>query len=59
MVQKRRTLAESLQRSRKQANSVRRRRKLIKPQREIDLVDNAIADEQLLSPVLREQLGKN
>jgi len=59
MVQKRRTLAESLQRSRKQANSVRRRRKLIKLQREIDLVDNAIADEQLLSPVLREQLGKN
>lgn len=59
MVQKRRSLAESLQRSRKQANSVRRRRKLIKLQREIDLVDNAIADEQLLSPVLREQLGKN
>ena len=59
MVQKCRTLAESLQRSRKQANSVRRRRKLIKLQREIDLVDNAIADEQLLSPVLREQLGKN
>lgn len=59
MVQKRRTLAESLQRSRKQANSVRRCRKLIKLQREIDLVDNAIADEQLLSPVLREQLGKN
>jgi hypothetical protein len=59
MVQKRRILAESLQRSRKQRNAVRRRKKLIKLQREIDVVDNAIADEQLLSPILREQLGQS
>jgi hypothetical protein len=27
-------------------------------QREIDVIDDAIADEQLLSPSLREQLAK-
>ncbi|MGB6440224.1 MAG: hypothetical protein WBE89_13025, partial [Methyloceanibacter sp.] len=36
----------------------RRRKKLIKLQREIDVIDDAIADEQLLSPSLREQLAK-
>ena len=58
MVQKRRTLAESLLRSRKGAKAAKRRKKLIKLQREIDVIDDAIADEQLLSPSLREQLAK-
>ena len=58
MVQKRRVLAESLLRSRKGAKAARRRKKLIKLQREIDVIDDAIADEQLLSPSLREQLAK-
>jgi beta-phosphoglucomutase-like phosphatase (HAD superfamily) len=57
MVQKRRVLAESLLRSRKGAKAARRRKK-IKLQREIDVIDDAIADEQLLSPSLREQLAK-
>jgi hypothetical protein len=55
MVQKRRVLADSLLRSRKGAKAARRRKKLIKLQREIDVIDDAIADEQLLSPSLREQ----
>jgi hypothetical protein len=58
MVQKRRTLAESLLRSRKGAKAAKRRKKLIKLQREIEVIDDAIADEQLLSPSLREQLAK-
>ena len=58
MVEKRRKLAESLVRSRKGSKAVRRRKKLIKLQREIDVIDDAIADEQLLSPSLREQLAK-
>ena len=58
MVQKRRTLAESLLPSRKGAKAAKRRKKLIKLQREIDVIDDAIADEQLLSPSLREQLAK-
>jgi hypothetical protein len=58
MVQKRRTLAESLLRTRKRAKAAKRREKLIKLQREIDVIDDAIADEQLLSPSLREQLEK-
>ena len=40
------------------AKAARRRKKLIKLQREIDVIDDAIADEQLLSPSLREQLAK-
>ena len=59
MVQKRRTLAESLLRSRKRAKAASRRKKLIKLQREIDVIDGAIADEQLLSPSLREQVAKD
>ena len=55
MVQKRRTLAESLLRSRKGAKAAKRRKKL---QKEIDVIDDAIADEQLLSPSLREQVTK-
>ena len=55
MVQKRRTLAESLLRSRKGAKAAKRRKRLIKLQKEIDVIDDAIADEQLLSPSLREQ----
>jgi hypothetical protein len=58
MVQERRTLAESLLRSRKGAKAAKRRKKLIKLQKEIDVIDDAIADEQLLSPSLREQLAK-
>jgi hypothetical protein len=58
MVLKRRTLAESLLRSRKGAKSAKRRKRLIKLQKEIDAIDDAIADEQLLSPSLREQLAK-
>ena len=58
MVQKRRTLAESLLRSRKGAKAAKRRKRLIKLQKEIDVIDDAIADEQLLSPSLREQLAK-
>ena len=44
--------------SRKGAKAARRRKKLIKLQGEIDVIDDAIADEQLLSPSLREQLVK-
>ena len=58
MVQKRRNLAESLLRSRKGAKAAKRRKKLIKLQREIGVIDDAIADEQLLSPSLREQVAK-
>jgi hypothetical protein len=59
MVQKRRTLAESLLRSRKGAKAAKRYKKLIKLQGEIDVIDDAIADEQLLSPSLREQVAKD
>src|SRR5262249_28170140 len=58
LVQRRRKLAESLLGSRKGAKAARRRKKLIKLQGEIDVIDDAIADEQLLSPSLREQLAK-
>ena len=58
MVQERRSLAESLLRSRKRAKAAKRRKKLIKLQKEIDVIDDAIADEQLLSPSLREQVAK-
>ena len=58
MVEKRRKLAESLVRSRKGAKAAKRYKKLIKLQREIDVVDDVIADEQLLSPSLREQVAK-
>ena len=58
MVQKRRKLAESLLHSRKRAKAAKRRKKLIKLQSQIDVIDGAIADEQLLSPSLREQLAK-
>jgi hypothetical protein len=58
MVEKRRTLAESLLRSRKGSKAVKRRKRLIKLQRQIDVIDDAIADEQLLSPSLREQVAK-
>jgi hypothetical protein len=58
MVEKRRKLAESLVRSRTGAKAAKRYKKLIKLQREIDVVDDAIADEQLLSPSLREQVAK-
>jgi hypothetical protein len=51
MVQKRRNLAESLLPP-KGAKATKRRKKLIKLQREIDVIDGAIADEQLLSPSL-------
>ena len=59
MVQKRRTLAESLLRSRKGAKAAKRYKKLITLQGEIDVIDDAIADEQLLSPSLREQVAKD
>jgi hypothetical protein len=58
MVKKRRNLAEGLLRSRKGAKAAKRRKKLVKLQREIDVIDDAIADEQLLSPSLREQVTK-
>ena len=58
LVQKRRTLAESILRSRKGAKAAKRRKKLVKLQKEIDVIDDAIADEQLLSPSLREQIAK-
>ena len=58
MVKKRRNLAEGLLRSRKGAKAAKRRKKLVKLQREIDVIDDAIADEQLLSPSLREQVAK-
>ena len=58
LVQRRRKLAESLLGSPKGAKATRRRKKLIKLQREIDVIDDAIADEQLLSPSLREQLAR-
>ena len=58
MVQKRRTLAESLLHTRKRGKAAKQREKLIKLQKEIDVIDDAIADEQLLSPSLREQLAK-
>ena len=51
MVEKRRKLAESLVRSRKGAKAAKRYKKLIKLQREIDVVDDAIADEQLLKSI--------
>ena len=51
MVKKRRNLAESLLRSRKGAKAAKRRKKLVKLQREIDVIDDAIADEQLLKSV--------
>ena len=58
MVEKRRMLAESLVRSCKGAKAAKRCKKLVKLQREIDVIDDAIADEQLLSPSLREQVAK-
>jgi hypothetical protein len=58
MVQKRRNLAECVLRSPKGAKATKWRKKLIKLQREIDVIDGAIADEQLLSPSLREQVAK-
>src|SRR5262245_28536856 len=58
LVQRRRKLAESLLGSRKGAKAARRRKKLIKLQKEIDVIDDAIADEQLLSPSLREQVAR-
>jgi len=58
LVQRRRKLAASLLGSRTGAKEKKRRKKLIKLQREIDVIDDAIADEQLLSPSLREQLAK-
>ena len=60
MVEKRRKLAESLMRSRKGTKAAKRYKKLIKLQREIDVVDDAIADEQLLSPslVAKERAGE-
>jgi uncharacterized protein (DUF342 family) len=59
MVQKRRTLAESLLSSRQVRKAEKRRKKLIKLQKEIDVIDDAIADEQMLSPALREQVAKD
>ena len=59
MVQKRRTLAESLLSSRQGQKAEKRRKKLIKLQKEIDVIDDAIADEQMLSPALREQVAKD
>lgn len=58
MVQKRRTLAESLLSSRPGQKAAKQRKKLIKLQKEIDVIDDAIADEQMLSPSLREQVAK-
>jgi len=58
LVQRRRKLAESLLGSGKGSKAARRRRKLIKLQRQIDVIDDAIADEQLLGPSLREQVAK-
>ena len=58
MVQKRRTLAESLLRSRKGAKAAKRRKKLIKLQREIDVIDDAIADEQLLQSIPARTVSK-
>jgi hypothetical protein len=58
MVQKRRVLAESLQRSHKRGKAAKRPKKLIELQRGIDVIDNAIADEQMLVPTLREQLAE-
>lgn len=51
MVQERRSLVES-------SKAAKRRKKLIKLQKEIDVIDDAIADEQMLSPSLREQVAK-
>lgn len=56
MVQKRRALAEAIHASRR--GKGKRRRKLVKLQQEIDVIDGAIADEQLLAPTLRNQLSK-
>ncbi len=42
----------------KRGKSCKAAQKVIKLQREIDVIDDAIADEQLLSPSLREQLAK-
>jgi hypothetical protein len=56
--QRRRELAETLLSSRKGASAAKRRKKLIKLQREVDVIDDAIAYEQLLSPSLREQVAK-
>ena len=57
MVQKRRTLAESLLNSRPGQKAAKQRKKLIKLQKEIDVIDDAIADEQMLSPSLRGQVA--
>ena len=58
MVQKRRALAESLQSSGPGKKTATLRKKLIKLQKEIEVIDDAIADEQMLSPALREQVAK-
>jgi hypothetical protein len=49
-------LAEAIHASRR--GKGKRRRKLVKLQQEIDGIDGAIADEQLLAPTLRNQLSK-
>ena len=58
MVQKRRALAESLLGSGPGKKTAPLRKKLIKLQKEIEVIDDAIADEQMLSPALREQVAK-
>ena len=58
MVQKRRALAESLLSSGPGKKTATLRKKLIKLQKEIEVIDDAIADEQMLSPSLREQVAK-
>ena len=58
MVQKRRALAESLLSAHPEKKAAKKRKKISKLQKEIDVIDDAIADEQLLSPSLREQVAK-
>jgi hypothetical protein len=59
LVQQRRTLAESLLSSRQGQKAGKRRKKLIKLQKKIDVIDDAIADEQMLSPALRESMARD
>ena len=58
MVQKRRALVEASDASRRGKATEKRRKKLIKLQREIDVIDGTIAVEQLLAPTLRNELSK-
>jgi hypothetical protein len=58
MVQKRRALAESLLSAHPEKKAAKKRKKIIKLQKEIDVIDDAIADEQMLSPSLREQVAE-